>query len=38
MGSINWIPKWHHGDSVMGKAIAAEFPAILTKGLRLQSD
>lgn len=37
MGSINWIPKWHHGDSAMGKAIATEFPAILTKGLRLQS-
>lgn len=37
MGSINWIPKWHHGDADMGKAIAAEFPVILTKGLRPQA-
>jgi AcrR family transcriptional regulator len=34
MGSINWIPKWHHGDSEMGASIAAEFPSILTRGLR----
>lgn len=34
MGSINWIPKWHHGDADMGGVIAAEFPAILTRGLR----
>jgi AcrR family transcriptional regulator len=33
MGSINWIPKWHHGDAAMGQAIAAEFPVILTRGL-----
>lgn len=33
MGSINWIPKWNHGDSEMGNAIATEFPVILTKGL-----
>lgn len=37
MGSINWIPKWHHGDSVMGDTIAKEFPVILTRGLRPQS-
>jgi AcrR family transcriptional regulator len=37
MGSINWIPKWHHGDSAMGEAIATEFPPILTKGLRPQT-
>ncbi len=37
MGSINWIPKWHHGDAGMGKAIAAEFPLILTRGLRPQA-
>ncbi len=37
MGSINWIPKWNHGDSEMGNAIATEFPAILTKGLRLET-
>jgi len=34
MGSINWIPKWYHGDPETGRAIAAEFPRILTKGLR----
>ncbi|MGB5334528.1 MAG: TetR/AcrR family transcriptional regulator [Woeseiaceae bacterium] len=34
MGSINWIPKWHHGDADMGRAIATEFPVILTRGLR----
>ena len=34
MGSINWIPKWFHGDPKMGRAIAENFPAILTKGLR----
>jgi len=33
MGSINWIPKWYHGDPEMGKMIATEFPVILTKGL-----
>jgi len=33
MGSINWIPKWYHGDTTMGETIAAEFPVILTKGL-----
>ncbi|MGI9238283.1 MAG: TetR/AcrR family transcriptional regulator [Woeseiaceae bacterium] len=36
MGSINWIPKWHHGDRATGLAIAAEFPEILTRGLRPQ--
>ncbi|MCP4300182.1 MAG: TetR/AcrR family transcriptional regulator [Gammaproteobacteria bacterium] len=34
MGSINWIPKWYHGDPEMGQALVAEFPLILTKGLR----
>jgi AcrR family transcriptional regulator len=34
MGSINWIPKWYHGDPDMGRSVAAEFPLILTKGLR----
>lgn len=37
MGSINWIPKWHHGDSVMGDAVAREFPVILTRGLQPRS-
>jgi len=33
MGSINWIPKWYHGDAEMGEKVAAVFPVILTKGL-----
>ena len=33
MGSINWIPKWFHGDAALGRAIASEFPDILTAGL-----
>ena len=33
MGSINWIPKWFHGDSSMAKSIVAEFPEVLTRGL-----
>jgi AcrR family transcriptional regulator len=34
MGSINWIPKWYHGKAAMAKEILAEFPEILTRGLR----
>ncbi len=34
MGSINWIPKWYHGDPAIGDTIVKEFPTILTKGLR----
>ncbi len=34
MGSINWIPKWYHGDTDMARRIRAEFPGILTAGLR----
>ena len=33
MGSINWIPKWYHGDPKLGKSMVAEFPAVLTRGL-----
>lgn len=33
MGSINWIPKWYHGDATMAAKIIVEFPAILAKGL-----
>ena len=33
MGSINWIPKWFHGDRDQGRHIVAEFPAILSAGL-----
>jgi len=34
MGSLNWIPKWFHGDSTMAESILAEFPRILSRGLR----
>ena len=34
MGSINWIPKWYHGDPDMGQRLLDEFPGILAKGLR----
>ncbi|MEO1201181.1 MAG: TetR/AcrR family transcriptional regulator [Pseudomonadota bacterium] len=33
MGSINWIPKWHHGDPDVARQIVQEFPAILSTGL-----
>ena len=33
MGSINWIPKWYHGDEQMAAKIVAEFPQILSRGL-----
>jgi AcrR family transcriptional regulator len=33
MGSINWIPKWYHGDAKTAKQLLAEFPGILTAGL-----
>ena len=36
MGSINWIPKWYHGDDAVGRKIKDEFPEILTSGLRLR--
>ena len=38
MGSINWIPKWYHGDPQTGRKIASEFPRILTQGLRPSAD
>ena len=34
MGSINWIPKWYHGDPEMGRTVARRFPEILAKGLQ----
>ena len=34
MGSINWIPKWFHGDTAQAKTILSKFPAILTNGIR----
>ena len=33
MGSINWIPKWYHGDPAQGRMLVAEFPKILARGL-----
>lgn len=33
MGSINWIPKWYHGNPSMADTIIREFPDILTRGL-----
>lgn len=34
MGAINWIPKWFHGDKALAAKVLAEFPEILTGGLR----
>ncbi len=34
MGSINWIPKWFHGDEALAETVLSKFPAILTSGLR----
>ena len=34
MGSINWIPKWFHGNASAAKQIHNEFPEILMRGLR----
>lgn len=33
MGSINWIPKWYHGDADVAEKILDEFPGILSSGL-----
>jgi len=33
MGSINWIPKWYHGDPDQARTLVAEFPEILVRGL-----
>ncbi len=33
MGSINWIPKWYHGDAEQGEKLVNEFPEILARGL-----
>lgn len=33
MGSINWIPKWFHGNDAVAADIIREFPVILTRGL-----
>ncbi len=33
MGSINWIPKWFHGNERIAKSVSSQFPDILTRGL-----
>ena len=33
MGSINWIPKWYHGDPDLARKLLKEFPEILARGL-----
>jgi AcrR family transcriptional regulator len=33
MGSINWIPKWFHGDPELAHKLVEEFPEILARGL-----
>lgn len=33
MGSINWIPKWFHGDAVVARQVVREFPEILSAGI-----
>ncbi len=34
MGSLNWVPKWFHGDVTVGHQVVKEFPRILSAGLR----
>ena len=34
MGSINWIPKWFHGDTSVADRVLDEFPEILSRGLQ----
>jgi len=34
MGSINWIPKWFHGNDTLAQRLIDEFPAILSSGLK----
>jgi len=38
MGSLNWIPKWFHGDTAIAAKIVEEFPRILSSGLAPASD
>jgi len=37
MGSINWIPKWFHGDEATASKIITEFPNVLSRGLESAS-
>ena len=36
MGSINWIPKWFHGDAAQAGNVVSEFPDVLTRGLEVR--
>jgi len=38
MGSINWIPKWYHGDAATAANIVKEFPDILCRGLQAEKE
>ena len=33
MGSLNWIPKWFHGDPQQARQLIEEFPNILARGM-----
>ena len=35
MGSLNWVPKWFRGDKAVAEKVLAEFPEILSAGLRV---
>jgi AcrR family transcriptional regulator len=37
MGSINWIPKWFHGDAAIAEKIIAEFPTVFARGLETKT-
>ncbi len=34
MGSINWIPKWFHGDAAVARDLVSDYPGILARGLQ----
>jgi AcrR family transcriptional regulator len=34
MGSLNWVPKWFHGDADVAANVIKEFPRILGAGLK----
>jgi len=37
MGSVNWIPKWFHGDESIAAKVVAEFPTVLSRGLEAET-
>ena len=38
MGSLNWIPKWFHGDAKTAARLQREFPEILCRGLVVEPE